>query len=367
MNGALGLVFFGLFAAGLLVCAMLVPLARRLALRVGLVDHPGARKIHARPIPYGGGIAIFVSFLVVLVGAYLLAVFGQRLACMQGVRAQFAPYLGGLVLGETLRRVAALLGGGALVFALGLVDDRRGMGSGPKLAVQCLAALLLWACGIRITLYLESTVLGLLITVLWVVGITNAMNLLDNMDGLSAGVGAIAACMLCAVALQTGQMFLAAVLVVLVGVLAGFLFYNFAPASVFMGDAGALFLGYILAALAVAGEYRTEGGPALAVVMPLVVFAIPIFDTATVMLIRYRRGRPLMQGDRNHFSHRLVRLGMTTREAVLTIYVLSATVGLSAVLLVRLEVTGGALVLLHTAGILVVVGLLEHAARRSRS
>jgi UDP-GlcNAc:undecaprenyl-phosphate GlcNAc-1-phosphate transferase len=227
----------------------------------------------------------------------------------------------------------------------------------------------LFLSGIRITLFLDSPLVSLVLTVVWVVGITNAMNLLDNMDGLSAGVAAIVSFILFVVALEAGQTFVAAMLAVLFGTLVGFLVYNFNPASLFMGDAGSLFLGFLLAAMSVSTTYYQGGGAGrgrLSVVAPVVVLAIPIFDTLSVMAIRLKNGAPLMNGDKNHFSHRLVRLGMTVREAVLTIYILSLTIGLSAVLLPQVGALGESLVLLHTLGIMVVIILLECAAARRR-
>lgn len=355
-----------LAVASALLCLLLVPLARRLALRMGLVDRPGERKIHAQAIPYGGGIAIFFTVLIVLAGAYSLLVSSWSLPGLAALRAELAAHLSGLQDLETLKRLGALLVGGAMVFVLGLADDLRGFNPWFKLAIQAAAGLLLFAVDIRVTLFVSHWLPSLLLTLFWMVLMTNAMNLLDNMDGLSAGVGAVASAIFFIIAVQAEQIFVASLLAVLFGALLGFLVYNFHPATLFMGDAGALFLGYMLGAVAMAGTYYHGTQGALSVVMPLIVLAIPLFDTTSVMLIRWRLGTPLMQGDKNHFSHRLVRLGMTQREAVLTIYILTATLGASAMLLAQLDNTAGVLVLVHTLGVLVVIGLLEHAAHRRR-
>ncbi|MFH0911676.1 MAG: MraY family glycosyltransferase [Planctomycetota bacterium] len=367
MNPNWILVFLSLFMGGVIVTAALMPLARWVALKIGLVDRPGARKVHARIIPYGGGVAMYFAFLLVLGAAYVAATSDLAPGFMAKFRAEVQDYLNGLLLAGTIAKLGALLLGASMMFLLGFFDDRRGMHPRLKIFLQVVAATLLYATGVRITLFVESHgAVSLFFTVVWVVGITNAMNLLDNMDGLSAGVGAIASTILFVVAFQNGQVFVAAVLAVLVGTLLGFLLFNFSPASIFMGDAGALFLGYLLAALSMGGEYYKGEGTFLTVVMPVVILAIPIFDTISVMLIRWKTGAPLMVGDKNHFSHRLVRLGMTTREAVLTIYLLTAALGLSATLLARLDTRGGVLVLFHTGAILLVIGLLERAAHRRR-
>lgn len=219
--------------------------------------------------------------------------------------------MAGLLAEKTIWRLAAMLAGGGAIFLLGLIDDHYGCGAYSKLTVQVLMAVLLWYSGTRITLFIGHWTVSLMLTVFWMVLITNAMNLLDNMDGLSSGVGAIAAAIFLVVAVQAGQIFVASLMAVLIGSLLGFLWFNFNPASIFMGDAGSLFLGYMLGAISISSTYYQESESGLAVVIPLVVLAIPLFDTASVMLIRWRTGKPFMQGDKNHFSHRLVRLGMT--------------------------------------------------------
>ncbi|MBN1256318.1 MAG: undecaprenyl/decaprenyl-phosphate alpha-N-acetylglucosaminyl 1-phosphate transferase [Planctomycetes bacterium] len=368
MDHTLLLSCLGLLLAATVLALLLVPLAKRIALSTGLLDHPADHKTHAGATPYGGGIAIFCSFVLVLAGAYLAASRLLPLPFLEPllVKLEAVAQLQG---GDALTRFGAMLTGGVLMFVLGLLDDRGGMHPYLKLCTQIAAAVLLFASGIRITLFIDYWLINLLLTVAWMVGITNAMNLLDNMDGLSAGVGIIAATFFFIIAVQAGQVLVAATLAVLIGSLLGFLCYNFSPASIFMGDAGSLFLGYLLGALSMAGTYYGTGSGSrsiLAVVMPLVVLAIPIFDTISVMVIRWRAGKPLMVGDQNHFSHRLVRLGMSRRGAVLTIYLLCATLGLSATVLVRLDEIGAMLVLLHTAGILGVIALLEYAVHRNK-
>ncbi|MFW5857177.1 MAG: glycosyltransferase family 4 protein [Planctomycetota bacterium] len=367
MSTPLLLACLALLPAAALLAGVLTYPARSLARRWGLVDRPGARKIHAEATPYGGGVAIVGAFVLLLAGAYLAAIGAIPLPGVGALREALAQHLGGLVDPQTVRRLGGILVGGLLMFVLGLVDDKRGLGPGVKLSVQAAAALLLWAAGVRVTLFVDHWAASLVFTLGWMLVVTNAMNLLDNMDGLAAGVGAIASLILLVLAIQGGQVFVAGALAVLAGTLLGFLVHNFHPASVFMGDAGALFVGYLLGALAMATTYTGGDAHVAAVVAPLVVLAIPLFDTASVLVIRWRRGAPLMQGDRNHFSHRLVRLGMTQREAVLTIYILTASLGVSATLLTRLDRTGAILVLLHTVGVLVVVALLEIAAHRKDS
>jgi UDP-GlcNAc:undecaprenyl-phosphate GlcNAc-1-phosphate transferase len=361
------LIIYGcLFATALGLSLALTPLARLLARKVGLVDHPGARKIHHEPTPYGGGIAIFATLACILGGCYLALnlIARDQGDWSAGIRSILSQHGGGLVYGKTLWRLAAVLGGATLVFVLGLMDDKRGMNPLPKLAVQALAALLLVAADLRVTFFIDNYVISALLTVLWVVLVTNAFNLLDNMDGLSAGVAAIASAVFFFVALQAGQVFVSAFLAVLAGALLGFLYYNFAPAKLFLGDAGSLFIGFLLAAMTVAGTFYESGKGVYSAFLPVLALGVPLFDTGSVMFIRWRAGKPFFQGDTNHFSHRLVRLGMTRREAVLTIYLLGLILGAAAALLRQLDRFGAVVIFFIGLGIIALIVLLETAAAR---
>jgi len=208
----------------------------------------------------------------------------------------------------------------------------------------------------------------------WIVGLVNSFNMLDNMDGLSAGVAAIAAAMLAAVMLLAGdpvthqpQLFVGGFLLVLVGALVGFLWHNRPPARLFMGDAGAYLIGYLLATASLRGTFTGGDAPVYAVLAPLCVLAVPLYDTVTVILIRLRSGRSPFVGDKSHFSHRLVELGMTKTQAVLTIYLTTATCGLGALLLHQVRESGACIILLLVGSVLVLVGILETTGRGERS
>ena len=208
-------------------------------------------------------------------------------------------------------------------------------------------------------------------SVIWIVGLVNSLNMLDNMDGLSAGVAAIAAAMLAAVMLTTPrpdnnqpQLFVAGLLLVILGSLLGFLWHNRPPARLFMGDAGSYLVGYLLAAITLTGTFAGGAVPKHAMLAPLCVLAVPLYDTLSVVLIRLRSGRSPVVGDQSHFSHRLVRLGMTPAQAVLTIYLATATCGLGALLLRQLNLAGAVVVLLMIACTLLLVAILEIAGHR---
>jgi UDP-GlcNAc:undecaprenyl-phosphate GlcNAc-1-phosphate transferase len=202
------------------------------------------------------------------------------------------------------------------------------------------------------------------ITVLWIVGVTNAMNLLDHMDGLASGIGLLVSIAFGLIALQTGQLFLAGALAALAGACAGFLFFNFPPAKIFLGDAGSYFIGYWLAILTVSFTFYESGRPVYAYSVPFVILAVPLFDITRVIFIRIRNRRPIFRGDQNHFAHRLTGLGMSTRRAVLTIYALTAVTGLAAVLLYQINETGAAIVLSQLLLVFAIITLLEVSGRR---
>jgi UDP-GlcNAc:undecaprenyl-phosphate GlcNAc-1-phosphate transferase len=297
-----------IITAGLLAF-IATPLTRILARRVGLVDQPGLRKAHRLPVPLMGGLAMYAALII----AFLI--FGKR---------------------DWLAEGMGILAGATLLLIAGLWDDRYGAPVWVKLSAEVVAAACLIVVGVQVRLF-NLWWLDLPITLFWVVGITNAVNLMDNMDGLAAGVTAVGAGFFFAMAALEGQGLVASLAAALFGAAVGFLFYNFAPAVSFMGDAGALVLGFLLAALGI--KIRFVHFPLGATWMaPIVVLGVLIFDTALVAVSRVRRGRSPFQGGSDHTSHRLVQLGLSHARAVLTIYVAALVLGALAVSLTRAPV-----------------------------
>jgi UDP-GlcNAc:undecaprenyl-phosphate GlcNAc-1-phosphate transferase len=254
------------------------------------------------------------------------------------------------------------------VFLVGLLDDVRRAPVWLRLLVETAAAGIVVASGVQATFLVGYAWLTVPVTVIWIVGMTNAFNMLDNMDGLSGGVAGIAAGMFVLVCLDTFQPEEAAALAAVAGAAAGFVPYNFKPARIYMGDSGALVLGFLLGTLSVSMTFYEYGGRTpLPLAAPVLVLAIPIFDTASVLWIRLRERRPLIAGDRRHFSHRLVALGMSERTAVVTIYLAAASIGLGATLLKRLSWTGGFVLLAQAAGVFAIVVLMERAGKHGES
>jgi UDP-GlcNAc:undecaprenyl-phosphate/decaprenyl-phosphate GlcNAc-1-phosphate transferase len=233
-----------------------------------------------------------------------------------------------------------------------------------KVAGQVLAALVIVAADVR-TSFMPFEWMNTLVTVLWVVGVTNAFNLLDNMDGLSAGVAFVASGTLLINAWLLGEFFISLLLVAFMGSLLGFLVYNWSPASIFLGDCGSLFIGYVMASLTLLERYVSHASSYyFAVLMPVLVLAVPLLDTATVMVIRIREGRPIYVGDSRHLSHRLVSLGLTQRGAVLVIYLITFCLGLGAVSLADASPVETLLVLLQAAGFVLLVLIFLFFERR---
>jgi UDP-GlcNAc:undecaprenyl-phosphate GlcNAc-1-phosphate transferase len=261
---------------------------------------------------------------------------------------------------------------------VGVIDDRRSLGAMPKLLVQAATAFVIAALfDVRLLTLLETSYgLGpwpsVIITVLWIVVVTNAINFMDNMDGLAGGVSAIAASLFMAACLVNRQWFIAATLALLVGALIGFLVFNFPPAKIFMGDGGSLVIGFILAILTARTTYYAPDDPYpgqamgtawYGVFMPLVVLAVPLYDFVTVTAIRLRQGRSPFVGDQQHFSHRLVQRGMSKRGAVVVIWAATAVTGIGGIALGSLRPWQAALVGVQTLAVLAMIWLLEHAMR----
>ncbi|MBN1178301.1 MAG: undecaprenyl/decaprenyl-phosphate alpha-N-acetylglucosaminyl 1-phosphate transferase [Anaerolineae bacterium] len=276
------------------------------------MDQPSARKVHLNPVPRVGGVAIFLAVIVAAVAL--------------GREYNFAQF-GSIVVGA------------AGISFMGLIDDRWGLGFVVKMIGQVLAALLLYATGIYVGLTPYEW-LNLLISVFWLGYITNGINFLDNMDGLAGGVSAIAAAYFALMCAFSGQYLVGALSVAVLAACLGFLIYNLNPASIFMGDSGALFLGFVLAAIGIKLRFP-DNVQFVTWMVPVLVMGMPIFDTTMVILSRLRRRIPPWTAGKDHVSHRLVAVGMSPREAVLTIYAVCFVLGILAVFVTQASILEG--------------------------
>ena len=292
------------------VALVITPVVIWLARRVNAVDVPGVRKVHVKPISHIGGMAIFLSMMCLTIPVLFLSnVIGDAFR-------------------DILPQLIVLLSAAGFMFFVGLIDDIKGLRARIKFLAQLTAAITVCAVGIRIKSVVVADWLTLdfgwfswPLTLLWIVGITNAVNLSDGLDGLAAGISAVACGVIAVFAIYSGQVVMAVLMLALLGSLTGFLFFNFNPAKIFMGDCGSLFLGFIIASASVMST--TKSAALVGLALPALALGVPIFDTFFSMLRRFLERRSLFAPDRSHFHHRLVDLGLKQRHVVITIYVVT--------------------------------------------
>ncbi|MEQ6356867.1 MraY family glycosyltransferase [Lysinibacillus sp. M3] len=330
--------------AAFVASILLTPLVKRLAFKIGAVDAPNYRKVHARIMPRLGGLAIFLSFLIAV--------------------AIFQPIL--IINENGSNFLLAIIIGACIIVATGVVDDMREISAKAKLVGQLIAALIvIFVGGIQIDMitlpFVGELNLGFLsipLTIIWIVGITNAINLIDGLDGLAAGVSTIALITLAVMAIIMNNMFVLAIAAILAAATIGFLFYNFHPAKIFMGDTGALFLGFMISVLALLGFKNVT---VVSLIIPVIILGVPISDTFFAIVRRVRMKKKWSDPDKSHLHHRLLDMGFTHRQTVLIIYGIAIMFGLAAVIFSMAKVWGAILlvaVILTAIEILVeVIGL----------
>lgn len=355
-----------LFVLATVLGVVFTRFAMWVAARTGALEQPGERKIHQAPMPLLGGLGVLLAIAACLGINLLFALFAaSRGEGSSILPAAVAEYLPGVA--KMLPRLLAIFGGGVIIFLVGLWDDFYGMRARAKLLCQALVSLLLVYSGIKVTLFSGNPFLNCVLTIFWVVAITNSFNLLDNMDGLCGGVAVVTSAVFFIVSARMGEYFVSSFIAVFCGAVLGFLFFNFKPARIFLGDAGSMLIGYLVATFTILGTYYKGSFPTpFPVVMPIIILALPLYDTASVVLIRLRLNKPIYIGDTNHFSHRLVKLGMSQRGAVLFIYLVTLSTALPALLLPYVDMGGVVIVLLEVVLVLGVVGFLEYYAERKK-
>ena len=316
----------GAFSISIVIAYLLAPFAGYVAKKIGFLDKPANTKAHVHATPLLGGIAMYVAFFLAIVFTI-------------GLNTD----------------IAAIFLGATLLVIIGLVDDRMGMMPNVKLFGQLIAALTVAKLGIRVA-FIENYYLSVLFTCFWIIGMTNAFNLLDNLNGLSAGIASISAFFFALLAWTRGDFMVATIAAALCGSSLGFLKHNFPKASIFMGDAGSLFLGFVLACAAVIGSWETPT-KITSLAVPILILAYPIFDTTLVTILRIKEKRSIFQGGKDHSSHRLALLGLKKRRAVLVIYGITFTFGLCAYTLTRVSAAAAVIIMSVTSLALCVLGI----------
>jgi len=327
-------------AVSMLLSFALTPLVKRLAYKIGAVDVPkDKRRMHDHPIPRLGGLAIFIGFVLTV-----------------------------LLFAEADRQLRGILLGACLIVAVGVVDDSHPLGAGIKFILQIVAALIAIWHGVIIQMiaspfpfgypYWDFGIMAVPITVIWIVAVTNSVNLIDGLDGLADGVSTIAALTMLIIALLLGDWEMAVICAALVGSCIGFIPYNRNPAKIFMGDTGATFLGYMLATVSVTGLFKLYA--VISFIVPFIILGFPIFDTVSAFTRRVLKGQNPMKADRSHTHHKLIDMGMNQKQAVATLYLVAGVLGLCAVMIVT---TGYIKVILS---VIALVGTAYTVARIAR-
>ena len=344
---------------------------RQLAPRWGLMDQPAARKVHIVPTPLGGGIGIWLGVVVPLVGGWLIAWSLPYVPMLKDwLPEAILPHLDGIKFRSG--QMWAILAGGTVLSVMGLFDDWKSLPWQPRLIVQFLVACgLVFGAGIQATIFVQVPGIGAAFSVLWILVLINSFNFLDNMDGLSAGIGLIAASLFGVIMLSATsepRWLVGGALLILAGSLLGFLIHNRPPATIFMGDTGSYFIGLMLACLTVQGTFYEASQRGTHVILaPLCILAVPLYDICSVLLIRIWQGRSPFQPDKSDFSHRLVELGLSKPAAVATIHLTTLTTGLAGLLLYQVEGWYAAgLVCGLIVCVLAVIAILETAGRQAR-
>ena len=340
-------VLLSFFAWSFLVTVILTPLFRKLSFKLGILDKPTeARKIHKKPVALLGGVVIFLVFQIALISLWFIFPLERA-------------------------KLASIFVGGTILMITGLIDDIRPLTARAKLFWQVLAstlaAFLLIGSDIKISGYLEQFEMGIplayVITILWIIGITNSFNLLDNMDGLATGIAFICSMTFGVIALMQAEVFTALLAFSLSGACMGFIHFNWNPASIFMGDAGSMFVGFIVATISIMGVYRRLSEVQyIPILAPLIVLAVPMFDTLSVIIIRLKNRISIFSADKNHFSHRLVNLGMTTRQAVGFNYLVCFAMGLMGILVTTLTRHQATIIIFLTVSVFMIIVFLMNVS-----
>lgn len=326
-----------MFCVALAASLAITPLVIKFAVKIGAMDVPkDNRRVHNTPIPLIGGLAIFVAFIVTIL--------------------IFIPL-------SDQRQIIGLLIGGTFIVIVGLIDDIRPMRARVKLILQIIAAIILVYFGVTIKFVTNpfdkiagmSDIgwLSIPATIFWIVGVTNAFNLIDGLDGLAAGVASISCITLFIVSILNGRVTTALLTAALAGSILGFIPFNFNPAKIFMGDTGSQFLGFILAAISIQGAIKSAA--AIAITVPILALGLPIYDTLMAIIRRSINKKPVMQPDREHLHHKLLDMGLSQRQAVLVMYVISGILGVSAIFATELSTVQSFLVLVSVLCIVVIL------------
>ena len=357
------------FLAAFAASVALTVTAKRFAIKFGLLAYPKSDRFHTKVMPLGGGFAIFVTILLacIVITSVICTLVHDETTSVFGKDSQL--YIEGFA--NKISQLWIILGCSAVLFLLGLWDDIKNIKPVPKLIVEFAVAFAAAYWGeARVELFIENRIITSALSSFWIVLIVNSFNFLDNMDGASAGIAAVIALILFIIATLSEQVFVAGFAVIFAGTLTGFLLFNFYPASIFMGDAGSLVIGFFISILTLKTTYYHQsdnGSNWYTVLVPLVVMAIPLYDFLSVTILRISQGKNPLVGDTQHFSHRLKKRGLTETQAALTLYLATIATGFGAVVLENTAWPYGLIIFLQTIMVLAIIAVLEYADKNGKN
>ncbi len=353
-----------LFVGSMLLCMVFTSIVRKLALKLQFVSKPSEDRFSQQVVPLGGGIAIFLTIFNILIFSILTV----RYLAQPGRLGFF----GDMVLIHTegfiskINHLLIVLLCLLILFIIGLWDDMKKLSPFFKLIIQFAAAFLAaYVAEIRVELFIDNIFVTTCLSAVWIVLIINVFNFLDNMDGASAGIAVIISSVLFFIAVFSGQVFVGAMAIILIGTLIGFLIFNFPPAKIYMGDAGSLVVGFLVAVLSLRTTYyqKALSGDWYPVLLPLVTMAVPLYDFISVTFLRLSQGKSPFVGDTQHFSHRLKRHGLTDTQTVLTLYLATLCTSLAGLFLYQVNILGAFLIFIQTFLILAIIAIFESTSK----
>lgn len=356
-----------LTTASILYSGILTGIVRLICLRTGFVARPVKDRYHQTIVPLGGGIAIFATITTAIIASIIIAKFFLQTGCLDFLGPSVTIHTQGLLTKIPQLLIVVLCM--TILFAVGLYDDKKHLSPLAKLTAQLIVAFIAAAfADIRVEFFIHNRIITIFLSALWITLLINVFNFLDNMDGVSAGIAAIATAVLLIPAVIAGQIFVATMAILLIGTLIGFLIFNFPPAKIFMGDAGSMIIGFFVALLTLKTTYYNQANNQqwFAVFLPLIVVAVPLYDFASVTFLRIKQGKSPFIGDTQHFSHRLKKRGLSDTQTALTLYMATLCTSCGALFLYQVNTFGALAIIAQTAMILSIIAILESTGKNEK-
>lgn len=357
-----------LLAGSFALSLVLTYFSRKYAIRTGFLSRPVSDRFSKNIVPLGGGIAIFATLAITIIGSIAIVKFLAEPGHLDWLSSSVTIYTEGFL--SKSGKLMMTLGFVFALFLLGLWDDKKHLGPFFKLVVQLIIAFCAaFFADIRVEFFIQNKIITSIISAFWITLMINSFNFLDNMDGLSAGIAVITSSILFSISAMNGQIFISGIAIVFIGTLLGFLVFNFPPAKIYMGDAGSLVIGFFIALLSLRTTYyhqAAQSGHWYSVFVPLIVLAVPLYDFISVSFLRIMQGKSPFVGDTQHFSHRIKKHGFSDTQTALILYLATLCTGLGASFLSQVNMAGAVLIFIQTILILAIIAVFETAATNEK-